>query len=134
MTFTGAAFSAFYAFYAFYAWWFIFRSRGPLQKVRHSPDTYVRPQLPPGAADGLFPRAKPHGQSERFHGWMAVQVEPTQSEPPARFPSRLDYYSCVRRLCVRPPWAKHWAPVDAPSHRWTQLTLSLHSMSLCLMP
>ncbi len=38
---------AFYALYAFYARWFIFRSRGPLQKI----DLYVRPQLPPGAAD-----------------------------------------------------------------------------------
>ncbi len=36
------AFYTFYAFYAFYAWWFISRSRGPLQKVCHGADTYVR--------------------------------------------------------------------------------------------
>ena len=32
---------------------FISRSRGPLQKLCRGPTRHVRPQLPPGAADGL---------------------------------------------------------------------------------
>jgi hypothetical protein len=43
-----------HALYAFYARWFVFRNRGPLQKVCRGADTYVKSQVPPGAADGLF--------------------------------------------------------------------------------
>jgi hypothetical protein len=75
---------------------------GPSRLAKGKPwsGTYVRPQQPPGAVDGLFPRGKPHGQNERFHGWMAVQVKTraTQSEPPAIFPSRAgtrDTLACV---------------------------------------
>jgi hypothetical protein len=44
---------------------------------------------------------------------MAVW-RPTQSEPPPRFSSRLNYYSCLqtsRRV-------GRWAPMGAPPHRW----------------
>jgi hypothetical protein len=47
---------AFYAFYAFYVWWFYFPYSRALAKGMLWPGTYVRPQLPPGAADGLYPR------------------------------------------------------------------------------
>jgi hypothetical protein len=40
-------------------------------------------------------------KTKRFHGWMAVQVEPTQSEPPKHFPSRLNYYSCLFDLGIQ---------------------------------
>jgi hypothetical protein len=107
---------------------FIFRSRGPLQKVCHGPARMSGHNCLPGPQTVCFPGGRPHEQNDRFHGWMAVQVKPTQSEPPTSFPSRLDYYSCVRRLCVRPPRAKHWAPVGAPSHRWRgfPLVVSTH--------
>ncbi len=51
----------FYAFQVFasYAWWFISRSRGPLQPEKvsvprdrdrgHGADTYLEPLLPPGS-------------------------------------------------------------------------------------
>jgi hypothetical protein len=59
---------------------------------------------------------KSHEQNVRFHGWMAVQVRTytlKQSEPPARFLSRPDYYSCVRTLRLHPPRAlKRNSPHD----------------------
>jgi hypothetical protein len=70
---------------------FISRSRGPLQKVCHDP---ARMCLVTTASRGrkrsVSPEEDRMNKTKRFHGWMAVQVEPTQSEPPTRFPSRLN--------------------------------------------
>jgi hypothetical protein len=43
-----------FMFYALYALGFIFRNRGPLQKVCRDADTHARPQLPPGAAQHIL--------------------------------------------------------------------------------
>ncbi len=77
----------------------ISRSRGPLQKACHGPARMSGHNCLPGPQTVCIPGGRPHEQkTKRFHGWMAVQAEPTQLEPPTRFPSRLDYYSCPQTL------------------------------------
>jgi hypothetical protein len=39
-----------------------------------------------GRRRSVSPEADRMNKTKRFHRWMAVQAEPTQSEPPTRFP------------------------------------------------
>jgi hypothetical protein len=68
---------------------FIFRSRGPFQKLRHGPARMSGNDCLPGPQTVCSPEGDRDrmNKTKRVHGWVAVQVEPTQSEPPTRFPS-----------------------------------------------
>jgi hypothetical protein len=62
-------YAAFYAFCAA-ALGFIFRNRGPLQKVCLDADTHARPRQPPGAALGC--------RSASSEGWSPARSSMTQ--------------------------------------------------------
>jgi hypothetical protein len=77
-------------------WGFIFRNRGPLQKVCRDAETHAKPRLPPGAALGCFREGschvtkrkvpRPDGGSQSL-GWKETtqwQINlPSQSEAAA---------------------------------------------------
>ncbi len=72
-----------------------------MQKVCHGPAPMSGHDCLPGPQTVCFPGGRLHERNEEVphcDRWMAVQVEPTQSEPPTHFPSRLDYCSCLQTL------------------------------------
>jgi len=91
--------------------------KGPCKRYAMA-GTYVRPQLPPGAADGLFPRGRPHEQNEEvpLMDGSASRTHTTRTTHTFSLTPRLLLLSAD--FAPHPPWVRHWAPVGAPPHRW----------------
>jgi hypothetical protein len=82
-----------YAFYAFYALGFIFRNRGPLQKVCRDPDTHASPQLPPGAALGCF-------LDEKYLQLPSFYLPSLQGTKYARYIGISNIFICLRSFLL----------------------------------
>jgi hypothetical protein len=98
---------------------FIFRSRGPLQKVCHDPARMSGYDCLPGPQTVCFPGGRPHEQNEEVPRMDGSAGRTHTIRTAHMFSLTLPQLLLLSVDFVpHPPWVKHWAPVGAPPHRW----------------